>query len=75
MNLLDIIIVNHNSTDYLLSCLGSVYNSLQRLPAKIFVQDNASEDDVDRVNEMFPKVLLSKNSFNMGFSKAAKTMP
>ena len=35
------------------------------------MQDNASEDDVDRVNEMFPKVLLSKNSYNMGFSKAA----
>jgi GT2 family glycosyltransferase len=71
MNFLDIIIVNHNSTDYLLSCLSSIYDSLQGLPAKIFVHDNASEDDVDRVNEMFPKVLLSKNSFNMGFSKAA----
>jgi len=71
MNSLDIIIVNHNSTDYLLSCLGSVYDSLQGLPAKVFVQDNASEDDVDRVNEAFPKVLLSKNSYNMGFSKAA----
>jgi GT2 family glycosyltransferase len=71
LNLLDIIIVNYNSTDYLLSCLGSVYDSLQGLPAKVFVQDNASEDDVDRVNEAFPKVLLSKNSYNMGFSTAA----
>ncbi len=71
LNLLDIIIVNYNSTDYLLSCLSSIYDALQELPAKIFVQDNASEDDVDRVNEMFPKVLLSKNSYNMGFSKAA----
>ena len=50
MNLLDIIIVNHNSTDYLLSCLRSVYDSLQGLSAKVFVQDNASEDDVGRVN-------------------------
>jgi GT2 family glycosyltransferase len=71
LNLLDIIIVNYNSTDYLLTCLRSVYDSLQGLPAKVFVQDNASEDNVDRVNEMFPKVLLSKNSYNMGFSKAA----
>jgi GT2 family glycosyltransferase len=71
MNSLDIVIVNHNSTDYLLSCLRSVYDALQELPAKIFVQDNASEDGVDRVNEMFPKAILSKNSYNMGFSKAA----
>ena len=71
MNSVDIIIVNHNSTDYLLSCLSSVYDSLQGLPAKVFVQDNASEDDVDRVNGAFSKVLLSKNSCNMGFSKAA----
>ena len=71
MNLLDIIIVNHNSTDYLLSCLRSVYDSLQGLSAKVFVQDNASEDDVGRVNKAFPKVILSKNSCNMGFSKAA----
>jgi len=71
MNSLDIIIVNHNSTDYLLRCLRSVYDSLQGLSAKVFVQDNASEDDVDHLKEVFPKVLLSKNSYNMGFSKAA----
>ena len=71
LNSIDIIIVNYNSTDYLLRCLNSIYDALQKLPVKIFVQDNASEDDVDRVNAMFPDVLLSKNSYNMGFSKAA----
>jgi GT2 family glycosyltransferase len=69
-NLLDIIIVNYNSTDYLLICLKSIYYSLQDLPAKIFVQDNASGDNVDIVNKMFPRVVLSKNSYNMGFAKA-----
>jgi GT2 family glycosyltransferase len=67
---LDIIIVNYNSTDYLLRCLKSVYDSLQQFSAKIFVQDNASEDNVDRVSLMFPQVLLSKSSYNMGFAKA-----
>jgi GT2 family glycosyltransferase len=70
LNLLDIIIVNYNSTDYLLRCLQSVYDSLQQFSAKIFVQDNASEDEVDRVSSMFPQVLLSKHSYNMGFAKA-----
>lgn len=70
LNLLDIVIVNYNSTDYLLRCLRSIYNSLQELPAKIFVHDNASEDNVDRVTSMFPQVLLSKNRYNLGFAKA-----
>jgi PKD repeat protein len=30
--------------------LMMVYDSLQGLPAKVFVQDNASEDNVDRLN-------------------------
>ncbi|HUU40660.1 MAG TPA: glycosyltransferase, partial [Desulfatiglandales bacterium] len=70
MGLLDIIIVNYNSTDYLLRCLSSIYDSLQELPAKVFVQDNHSEDGVDRVKSEFPQVILSKNTYNMGFSKA-----
>ena len=67
---MDIIIVNYNSTDYLLRCLRSVYESLQELPAKVIVQDNASVDGVSRVQTMFPKVVLSRNAYNMGFAKA-----
>ena len=70
MSLLDIIIVNYNSTDYLLQCLRSVYDSLQEIPAKVIVQDNASKDGVDRVKAEFPQVILSKNRYNIGFSKA-----
>jgi GT2 family glycosyltransferase len=69
-HLLDIIIVNYNSTDYLLQCLKSVYQSLQDVPARVIVQDNASEDGVSRVQEMFPQVAMSKNSYNIGFAKA-----
>ena len=68
--MLDIIIVNYNSTDYLLRCIKSIYGSLRELPAKVFVQDNASQDGVDRLKAEFPKVILSKNRYNMGFSRA-----
>jgi GT2 family glycosyltransferase len=70
LSLLDIIIVNYNSTDYLLRCLRSIFDSLQGLPAKILIEDNTSKDGVDRVKEEFPQVVLSKNSYNMGFAKA-----
>jgi GT2 family glycosyltransferase len=69
-NSVDIIIVNHNSTDYLLRCLKSVYHSLGLVSCKVIVQDNFSQDNVDRVNSMFPGVLLFKNNYNMGFAKA-----
>ena len=70
MNLLDIVIVNYKSTDYLLRCLRSVYDALHEVPAKVFVEDNASEDGVDRVKAEFPQVILSKNRYNMGFARA-----
>ena len=70
MNLIDIIIVNYKSTDYLLRCLRSIYDTIHDLHVKIFVQDNASKDNVDRVKAEFPQVVLSKNSYNIGFAKA-----
>lgn len=70
MNLIDIIIVNYKSTDYLLRCLRSIYDTIHNLNVKIFVQDNTTRDDVDCVKAEFPHVILSKNSWNMGFAKA-----
>jgi len=69
-DLLDIIIVNYKSTDYLLRCLRSIYDTIHTLHVKIFVQDNTTKDDVDRVKTEFPHVMLSKNSYNMGFARA-----
>jgi len=70
LNLLDIIIVNYNSTDYLLRCLRSVYDTLNGLSVRVFVQDNASEDNVERVKLTFPDVILSENTSNIGYSRA-----
>jgi GT2 family glycosyltransferase len=68
--MLDIVVVNYNSTDYLLGCLKSIYDSMNGIPANVLVQDNGSEDNVDRVHQEFPRVSLSKSSNNMGFAKA-----
>jgi len=70
LNSVDIIIVNYKSTDYLLRCLRSIYDTIHNLHVKIFVQDNTTKNDVDRVKAEFPHVILSKNSCNMGFAKA-----
>ncbi|MFW6146993.1 MAG: glycosyltransferase [Thermodesulfobacteriota bacterium] len=68
--LTDIIIVNYKSTDYLLRCLRSIYNSLHGRGANIFVQDNDSRDGIERVRSEFPRVILSRNKDNLGFSRA-----
>ena len=68
--MLDIIIVNYNSTDDLLRCLQSIGAIDNGTMSNIFVHDNASEDHVDRVSPEFPHVIVSKQSRNIGFARA-----
>jgi len=71
LNKLDIIIVNYNSTDYLLKCLRSIYMSLGGdIAVKVHVVDNASKDNINVLQQKFSHVMLSKNSINIGFAKA-----
>ncbi len=68
--MIDIVIVNYNSTDFLTECLASVRNALKDRPAKIYVQDNASKDRPERIRALFHDVVLNINSSNLGFAKA-----
>jgi GT2 family glycosyltransferase len=67
---LDIIIVNYNSTDYLLQCLESVYQWLAGMPVHIYIADNGSEDGVERLVDQFPEIHLHINPRNLGFARA-----
>ncbi len=68
--LFDIIIVNYNSTDYLLKCLATVIDSLGEFPASIYVQDNHSQDCPERISSRFPEVRVELNPENLGFAAA-----
>lgn len=68
--MIDIVIVNYNSTDFLIECLASVHKALKGRPAKIYVQDNASKDRPERIRTLFPDVILNINPRNLGFAKA-----
>jgi len=68
--MIDIVIVNYKSTDCLLKCLKSVYDSINDIPVRIFVYDNDSRNCVDRVSIAFPEVNLTKSPLNIGFGKA-----
>jgi GT2 family glycosyltransferase len=68
--LLDIVIVNYESSEFLDQCLRSVYDSSDGIPINVFVQDNASKNGIDNVNIKFPQIELTKNDYNMGFARA-----
>lgn len=68
--MIDVIIVNYNSTAYLVDCLKSVMKSLNGMRASIYVQDNASKDGVEEIGEKFPDVFLTRNRRNIGFAAA-----
>jgi GT2 family glycosyltransferase len=67
---LDVVIVNYNSTLYLLRCLGSIYEARGSGGVKVFVQDNGSADEVTRIRAEFPEVILHENGVNLGYGKA-----
>ena len=70
LSLIDVIIINYNSTDHLLRCLKSLFDASRGIAVQVLVHDNASKDNVDRVSRLFPQVRLTKNSRNLGFAMA-----
>ncbi len=68
---LSIIIVNWNSTAYLIQCVESIYAHCRGVKHEIIVVDNCSPNrDVRKVNERFPAVKLIESPVNLGFSRA-----
>lgn len=71
LRFIDILIINYNSTDYLLKCLASIYDDLDNnISATVYVFDNASNDNIDQLQKAFPDVNLLKSKKNIGFAKA-----
>ena len=68
---LSIIIVNWNSTAYLLKCLESIYAQTHETSFEIIVVDNASPDgDVGIVKQQYPDVIVIESLVNLGFAGA-----
>ena len=68
---LSIIIVNWNSTVFVLQCVESICAHTRQIGFEIIVVDNCSPDgDVDLVTQRFPEVVLIKSAENLGFARA-----
>ena len=71
--MLDLVIVNYKSTDYLNRCLRSFYQSPNGSKTNVYVFDNGSGDHVDQIKASYPEVNLLKHRRNLGFSRAVNT--
>ncbi|MBL0241374.1 MAG: glycosyltransferase family 2 protein [Chloracidobacterium sp.] len=70
MILLSIIIVNWNTSEFLVKCLDSILRHPTKVELEIIVVDNDSDEDIISVTTMFPDVRLIKNAYNYGFGVA-----
>ena len=69
--MIDIVIVNWNSHDFLRKCVLSILNSNQfELVSSIIIIDNNSTDDSLQLLPTNPKLHVVKNAENLGFAKA-----
>lgn len=68
---LSIVICNYNTEKLLKDTLSSIYKYTKDLNFEIIVIDDGSNDgSVKMVRKHFPKVRISKNSKNLGYSKS-----
>lgn len=69
---LSIIIVNYKTKDFLLDCLGTIYQGDVPLTFEVWVIDNGSADgSVEVIKERFKKAKLIANKENLGFARAS----
>lgn len=69
MNDLAIIIISHNSKEFLAPCLNTVQKAIEGLKATVFVVDNGGNDDSDSfVRENFSWCKVIRSETNGGYS-------
>lgn len=68
---ISIVIVSYNVRDLLIQCLESVFKADMSDVVEVIVVDNHSSDDsVEMIKNLYPKVKLIENKHNTGFSGA-----
>lgn len=67
---LSVIIVSYNTKRLTIDCLRSIFFQKTNIKFDVWLVDNNSQDQtIDSVKKLFPKVNITQNTQNLGFSK------
>ena len=68
---LSVVIVNYNGGAMILSCIESIIRETRLSDYQIIVVDNDSSDEsIDKICQKYPEVLIIENNANLGFAAA-----
>ncbi len=69
MSQVDIILVSYNTADYTVRAIESVFEQTKETDVNLIVVDNNSSDDsVEKINSKFPSVEIIQTGANLGFA-------
>jgi hypothetical protein len=68
--MIDLVIVNYNSTELLHDCLASVKCSCNGSRPNVVVTDNGSKDPIEYIRKTYSDITIVRNKENIGFSRA-----
>jgi hypothetical protein len=68
--MIDLVIVNYNSSELLHDCLASIKCSCNGSRPNVVVTDNGSRDPIEYIRKTYSDITIVRNRENIGFSKA-----
>jgi GT2 family glycosyltransferase len=68
--MIDLVIVNYNSTELLHDCLASIKSSCNGSRPNVVVTDNGSKEPIEYIRKTYSDITIVRNRENIGFSRA-----
>jgi GT2 family glycosyltransferase len=68
--MIDLVIVNYNSSEFLHDCLASIKCSCNGSRPNVVVTDNGSKDPIEFIRKTYSDVTIVRNRENIGYSRA-----
>jgi len=65
---ISVIIPHYNGFDTLNNCISSLYNSLYNKLEIIVVNNNSSDDSIEKISDLFNNIIIINSSKNLGYA-------
>ena len=68
--MIDLVIVNYNSSEFLHDCLASIKCSRNGSRPNVVISDNGSKDPIEYIRKSYADITIVRNRENIGYSRA-----